>query len=123
MSILNIVLLSLIILISLATLVLSIYYDGVEGVFGFILKIFSEFIFTPLIAFFIQAILNFYDCLITGASRHSEELILYYPVTVLLITGLVLSIFTFSLKLSDVIDYVNVKYEEEDEVEEKEKNI
>lgn len=117
MSILNIVLLSLIILISLATLVLSIYYDGVEGVFKFILKIFSEFIFTPLIAFFIQAVLNVYDCLIIGASRHSEELILYYPVTVLLITGLVLSIFTFSLKLSDVIDE---EYEEEDEVEDNE---
>lgn len=125
MSILNIVLLSLIILISLATLVLLIYDDGVEGVIAFILQLILEFFLIPILSLIIQFVLNCYGCLVTGTplSREFGGLIMYHPITVLLISGLVVSIFIFFLKLSDTTFYVNAKYEEEDEVEENEKNI
>lgn len=120
MSILNIVLLSLIILISLATLVLLIYDDGVEGVISFILQLILEFVFIPILSLIIQFVLNCYACLVTGTLLPVElgKLIMYYPITVLLISGLVVSIFIFFLKLSDITFYVNAKYEEEDEVKE-----
>ncbi len=101
MNIFNIVLLSLIILISLATLVLSIYYDGfLDGVCYFILGFFIRLIFTPFLALLIQAVLNFYDYLITG-NQLGGKLIMYYPITVLLITGLVVSLIGFFVKMSD----------------------
>ena len=102
MSILHIVLSFLIILILLAILRNCIYNCGFNGIGYFILIAIVEIIITPVFAYFIQIFFNFYNYLITG-NRFGDgidNLIMYYPTTVLLITGLIISFLVLWLSLN-----------------------
>lgn len=102
MNILHIVLLSSIILISLVNLIAWINCCGIKGISYFIYNSIAEVFIIPFVTFFVQLLINLYCLLLINGYNFdgNSRMIMYYPGTVLLATGVFISFLFLVSRLS-----------------------
>lgn len=102
MNILHIVLLTSIILISLVNLIAWINCCGIKGISYFIYNAIAEVLIIPFVAFFVQLIINLYFLLLINDYNleGNSRMIMYYPETILLAIGVVISFLFLVSRLS-----------------------